>query len=601
MSQALEDYAMIGDGHTAGLVGSDGAVDWLCLPRFDSGACFASLLGTEENGHWTIAPQAPVLGVSRRYRRGTLILETEMSTSDGAVRVIDFMPHRHGNPTLIRIVEGVSGQVSMEMTLKLRFDYGRSVPWVRRTNAGISAVAGPNTVTVETPVPLRGENQHTAARFTVAAAERVPFVLTWHSSTEPAPDAFDAEEELHRAETEWLLWSNRTVPDGPFGDAVLRSLVVLKAMIYEPSGGVVAAPTTALPEELGGTRNWDYRYSWLRDASLTIQALAQNGCLSEAKAWRDWLLRAVAGDPAQLQIMYGIDGERWLPEHRLEWLEGYEASSPVRIGNGAADQFQLDVYGEVMDAMHQARIMGMAPDADAWALQLKLLEFVTDHWREPDEGIWEVRGPRRHFTHSKVMAWVAFDRAASGVEEHGLPGDAQRFRRLADEVHADVCANGFDGQLGTFVQHYGSHQLDASLLLMSLVGFLPADDPRVVATIDAIADTLTQDGLVLRYRTDGDYTDGLDGDEGTFLLCTFWLVQSLAQRGDHERAVAVFERALAVSNDVGLLAEEYDVKHQRMVGNYPQAFSHIGLLAAARALASAAPGHGQPPQRNLHR
>ena len=587
MSKRLEDYAMIGDGHTAALIGSDGAVDWLCLPRFDSGACFASLLGTEENGHWTLAPQAPVLEVSRRYRRGTLVLETEMTTTEGRVRLIDFMPHRHGNPTLIRIVEGISGQVPMEMTLRLRFDYGRSVPWVRRTDAGISAVAGPNTVTVDTPVPLRGENQHTEAQFTVVAGERVPFVLTWHSSTEPVPDAYDPEAELSRAETEWLAWSNRTVPDGPWSDAVLGSLVALKAMIYEPSGGVVAAPTTSLPEELGGSRNWDYRYSWLRDASLTIQALAENGCLSEAMAWRDWLLRAVAGDPAQLQIMYGIDGERWLPEHELTWLTGYEASSPVRIGNGAAEQFQLDVYGEVMDAMHQARTMGMAPDDDAWALQLELVEFVADHWREPDEGIWEVRGPRRNFTHSKVMTWVAFDRAARGIEEHGLPGDAKRFRQLADEVHADVCANGFDEHLGTFVQHYGSQELDASLLLMPLVGFLPADDPRVAATIDAIADTLTQDGLVLRYRTDGASTDGLDGAEGTFLLCTFWLVQALAQRGDRERASAVFERALAVSNDVGLLAEEYDVKHQRMLGNYPQAFSHIGLLAAARALTSA--------------
>ncbi len=510
------------------------------------------------------------------------------------------MPHRHGNPTLIRIVEGIEGRVAMNLTLRLRFDYGRSVPWVRRTDEGISAVAGPNTVTVAGPVPLRGENQHTAARFTVAAGERVPFVLAWHSSTEPAPDAYDADEELHRTETEWLAWSTRNVPDGPWSDAVLGSLVALKAMIYEPSGGVVASPTTSLPEEIGGSRNWDYRFCWLSDASLTILALAQNGCLSEAMAWRDWLLRAVAGDPAQLQIMYGIDGERWLPEHQLSWLDGYEASSPVRIGNGAAEQFQLDVYGEVMDAIHQARLMGMAPDDTAWALQLELVEFVADHWREPDEGIWEVRGPRRHFTHSKVMAWVAFDRAARGVEEHGLPGDATRFRRLADEVHADVCANGFNAHLGTFVQHYGSQELDASLLLMPLVGFLPADDSRVAATIDAIAGTLTQDGLVLRYRTDGDSTDGLAGDEGAFLLCTFWLVEALAQRGDRDRASTVFERALAVSNDVGLLAEEYGVRHQRMVGNYPQAFSHIGLLAAARALASAVPVQEQPQQPARH-
>ncbi len=588
MSTRLEDYAMIGDGHTSALVGADGSIDWLCLPRFDSGACFASLLGNEENGHWTIAPRARVLDVSRRYRPGTLVLETEVATAEGRVRLIDFMPHRHGNPTLVRIVEGISGRVPMQATLRLRFAYGRSVPWVRRTGTGIQAVAGPDLVTIDTPVALHGADHHTEAEFAVLPGERVPFILTWQSSIDPAPGRDDAESLLERTESEWRSWSARTVVDGPWKEAVLGSLVALKAMIYEPSGGVVAAPTTSLPEELGGARNWDYRYSWLRDASLTIQALAQNGCLAEAQAWRDWLLRAVAGDPGQLQIMYGIEGERWLPEHELDWLAGYEASRPVRIGNGAAQQFQLDVYGEVMDAMHHARAMGMPPDRDAWALQLALVEFVADHWHEPDEGIWEVRGPRRHFTHSKVMAWVAFDRAARGIDEHDQPGDAARFRRLADEVHADVCTNGFDRHLGTFVQHYGSTDLDASLLLLPLVGFLPADDPRVRATVDAVADTLIRGGLVLRYRTDGGSADGLSGTEGTFLLCTFWLVQALAQRGDHERARAVFERALAVANDVGLLAEEYDVARGRMVGNFPQAFSHIGLLAAARSLSGPA-------------
>jgi len=584
VSTRIENYAMIGDGHTAALVGTDGAIEWLCLPRFDSGACFASLLGTEENGHWTTAPEPAVTDVSRRYRRGTLVLETEMTTADGRVRLIDFMPHRHGNPTLIRIVEGLSGHVPMQTILRLRFDYGRSVPWVRRTDAGIRAVVGPNTVSVQTPVQLHGRNMHTEARFSVAAGDRVPFVLTWHSSTEPEPASCDADAGLELAEREWLAWSDRTVPEGPWSEAVLGSLVALKAMIYEPSGGVVAAPTTSLPEELGGSRNWDYRYCWLRDASLTIRALAQNGCLAEARAWRDWLLRAVAGDPAQLQIMYGLDGERWLPELELGWLPGYAESRPVRVGNGAAEQFQLDVYGEVMDAMHQARRMGMAPDAEAWALQQRLVEFVAEHWQEPDEGIWEIRGGRRHFTHSKVMAWVAFDRAARGVEEHGLPGDAEVFRRLAAEVHEDVCANGFDDQLGTFVQYYGGSALDASLLLIPLVGFLPAEDPRVVATVNAIAETLTEDGLVVRYRTDGVPADGLHGGEGTFLLCTFWLVEALAQRGDYEPAATLFERALSLRNGVGLLSEEYDAKHQRLVGNFPQAFSHIGLLAAARSL-----------------
>jgi GH15 family glucan-1,4-alpha-glucosidase len=587
LPQRIEDYAMIGDGHTAALVGSNGAIEWLCLPRFDSDACFASLLGTEENGHWTIEPTATVTDVKRRYRRGTLVLETELATTEGCVRIIDFMPHRHGNPTLIRIVEGVSGVVPMQLDLRLRFDYGRSIPWVRRTEAGIHAVAGPGTVSLHTAVPLEGTNLQTIGTFSMAEGERAPFVLTWFRSTESEPPARDPEAELERAEREWLEWSSRTATEGPWGEAVLNALVALKAMIYEPSGGVVAAPTTSLPERLGGSRNWDYRYCWLRDASMTIQALAESGCLAEATAWRDWLLRAVAGDPAQLQIMYGLDGERWLPELELDWLPGYADSRPVRVGNGAAEQFQLDVYGEVMDAMHRARRMGMATDVDAWALQLRLVEFVARHWQEPDEGIWEIRGGRRHFTHSKVMAWVAFDRAAKAVEEHGLPGDAAEFRRLAREVHDEVCALGFDEQLGTFVQHYGSRELDASLLLIPLVGFLPADDRRVIATVDAIADTLTEDGLVLRYRTDGIPTDGLHGGEGTFVLCTFWLVEALVQRGETDRATALFERALGLSNDVGLLSEEYDTRHQRMLGNFPQAFSHIGLLAAARSLSEA--------------
>jgi GH15 family glucan-1,4-alpha-glucosidase len=580
----IEDYAMIGDGHTAALVATDGAIEWLCLPRFDSGACFASMLGSDENGHWTIAPQEQVLRVERRYRPGTLVLETDMVTDSGSVRIIDVMPHRHANPTVIRIVEGLTGEVPMHTVLRLRLDYGRAVPWVRRTPDGIRAVAGPDAIVVHTPVPLHGENMHTVGTFGVAAGDMIPFTLTWYHAGDEEPAACDAVDQLARAETEWREWSDRTVTVGRWGESVLQSLVTLKALIYEPSGGIIAAPTTSLPEQLGGSRNWDYRYSWLRDASLTLQAFTANGCLSEAMAWRDWLLRAIAGDPAQLQIMYGVDGERRLPELELDWLPGYHGSRPVRIGNGAAEQFQLDVYGEVMDALHQARTMGMAPDDDAWALQRKLVEFVEQHWREPDEGIWEIRGPRRHFTHSKVMAWVAFDRAASGVELHGLSGDAARFRALAHDVHRDVCSAGFDDRLGTFVQHYGSTELDASLLLLPIVGFLSPDDPRIVATVDAIARDLTQDGLVKRYRTDGVDTDGLDGGEGTFLLCTFWLVQALAMRGERERATALFERVLTLRNDVGLLSEEYDVVAQRMLGNFPQAFSHIGLVNAARSL-----------------
>ncbi len=578
----IEDYALIGDGHTAALVTADGAIEWLCLPRFDSGACFASMLGTEENGHWTLAPDATVQRVERRYRRGTLVLETDMTTDSGSVRIIDFMPHRHGNPTLIRIVEGLSGVVSMRMVLKLRLDYGRAVPWVRRTPDGLRAVAGPDAIVVHTPVALHGANMHTEAVFDVSAGERIPFTLTWHHANDAEPSACDADDQLARTETDWLQWSERTVELGRWGDSVLHSLVTLKALIYEPSGAIIAAPTSSLPEQLGGARNWDYRYSWLRDASFTLQALTASGCLAEATAWRGWLLRAIAGDPAQLQIMYGVDGERRLPEQELDWLSGFHDSRPVRIGNGAAEQFQLDVYGEVMDALHHARTMGMKPDDDAWALQLVLVDFVEQHWREPDEGIWEVRGPRQHFTHSKVMAWVAFDRAARGVEEHGLPGDAARFRRLADEVHRDVCTKGLHAGRGTFVQSYGSSQLDASLLLLALVGFLPAHDPRIVATVDAIERDLTVDGLVLRYRTDG--TDGLEGDEGAFLLCSFWLVQALAAQGETARATELFERVVALCNDVGLLSEEYDAEAQRMLGNFPQAFSHIGLINAARSL-----------------
>jgi GH15 family glucan-1,4-alpha-glucosidase len=592
VSRRIEDHALIGDTHTAALVGLDGAITWLCLPRFDAPACFAALLGDDDDGQWTIAPVGSVLSTRRAYREGTLVLETVTQTETGTVKVVDFMPHRHGAPTVVRIVEGITGEVSMRSALCLRFDYGRSVPWVRVDGATLQAVAGSQSVVVTCPVPMEGDNRRRVADFTVSAGQRVPFVMTWHGWGQERPSAPDADQLLADTVGEWRAWSTRLQVHGPWAEQVTRSLVTLKALTYEPSGALVAAPTTSLPEQLGGSRNWDYRYTWLRDAAFTLEAFTANGCLTEAVAWRDWLLRAVAGDPSQLQIVYGIEGERWLPELTLGWLKGFEASTPVRIGNGAAEQFQLDVYGEVFSAMHEARRAGMAPDADAWALQRALADFVEAHWQEPDEGIWEVRGGRRHFVHSKVMAWVAFDRAARAVTEHGLAGDALRYRTLADQVHADVCRRGYDPDLGTFVQHYGSRRLDASLLLMPAVGFLPADDPRVVRTVDAIAENLTRDGFVQRYQTEDDALsapDGLTGSEGSFVLCTFWLVDALAMRGERTRAVTLFERVLATANDVGLLSEEHDVPGRRMLGNFPQAFSHVGLVNSARRLGASAP------------
>ncbi|MGV8964667.1 MAG: glycoside hydrolase family 15 protein [Cellulomonas sp.] len=592
MSRRIEDHALVGDTHTAALVSSDGAITWLCLPRFDAPACFASLLGGDDDGHWTIGPVEPVRSTTRSYRRGTLVLETLIETDTGSVRVIDFMPHRHVAPTVVRIVEGVRGEVAMCSDLCVRFDYGRSVPWVRVRGRVLQAVAGSQSVMVHASVDWTGDNRGSLAQFTVRAGQRVPFVLTWQGWDQATLDEPDAEQLLDDTVEQWCAWSDRLRVEGPWSDLVERSLVTLKALTYEPTGALVAAPTTSLPEQLGGARNWDYRFTWLRDAAFTLEAFTANGCLAEAVAWRDWLLRAVAGDPSQLQIVYGIEGERWLPELTLDWLTGYEASAPVRIGNGAAGQLQLDVYGEVLSAMHEARRAGMAPDQDAWALQRALVDFVEAHWQDPDEGIWEVRGGRRHFVHSKVMAWVAFDRAARAVTEHGLPGDAARYRALADAVHADVCRHGYDSDLGIFVQSYGSTRLDASLLLMPAVGFLPADDDRVVRTVDAIARDLTRDGFVQRYRTDLDESataDGLLGAEGSFVLCTFWLVDALALRGDHVRASALFERVVATANDVGLLSEEYDVPGERMLGNFPQAFSHVGLVNSARLLHLTAP------------
>ncbi|QEH35924.1 Trehalase [Aquisphaera giovannonii] len=580
MPSRIEDYALIGDCQAAALVGRDGSIDWLCVPRFDSAACFAALLGTPEDGRWLVGPRGGEPRVRRRYREGTLVLETEFETDAGTVALIDFMPPRSEHPDLVRIVEGRRGRVPMRMELVIRFDYGSVVPWVRRVEHGIAAIAGPDMLALRTDVPMHGENLHTVADFEVAEGQRVAFDLTWHPSHRPRPAEVDAARALEEAESWWREWSGRCDVDGEWCEAVRRSLITLKALTYAPTGGIVAAPTTSLPECLGGVRNWDYRYCWLRDATFTLYALMLAGYRQEAAAWREWLLRAVAGTPSRLQIMYGLAGERRLTEQQIPWLPGYEGSAPVRVGNGAWDQHQLDVYGEVIDALHQARRFGLEPDGDSWRFQRALMDFLESDWRRPDEGIWEVRGPRRQFTHSKVMAWVAFDRAVKGVEQAGLDGPVGRWRAIRDEIHAQVCAEGFDASLGSFVQSYGSKHLDASLLMMPLVGFLPATDPRVRGTVEAIERGLVTDGFVHRYRPDPG-VDGLPPGEGTFLLCTFWLADCLALMGRRDDARAIFERLLAIRNDVGLLSEGYDPQARRMVGNFPQAFSHIGLINTA--------------------
>lgn len=580
MSRLIEDYAVLGDTRTAALVARDGSIDWLCLPRFDSGACFAALLGGPEHGRWSIAPVAPVRGTKRRYRDGTLILETEFATDGGVVRVVDCMPPGESIPNLVRMVEGVSGQVPMRMDLTIRFDYGRTVPWVRRVNGILTAVGGPDALALRTPVEVHGENFSSVSEFTVHEGQRVPFVLSWYPShEEPAPE-LDACEQVAESERWWREWSAHCTYRGPWREAVVGSLVTLKALTYLPTGGIVAAATTSLPEALGGVRNWDYRYCWLRDATLTLYSLMLGGYLEEARAWRDWLLRAVAGSPTQLQIMYGVRGERRLPELMLDWLPGYEGSRPVRIGNAAAYQLQLDVHGEVCDALFQARKLGMQPDPTAWAVQNRMLEFLEGAWQEPDEGIWEVRGPRQHFTHSKIMAWVAFDRAVKTVERFGIGGPADSWRRARDAIHAEVCARGFNPDKGAFTQAYGSNNLDASLLMTALVGFLPATDKRVLGTIRAIERELLEDGLVVRYRTE-QANDGLPAGEGVFLACSFWLADNYALTGRGAEARALFERLLSLRNDVGLLAEEYDPARKRLLGNFPQAFSHVGLVNTA--------------------
>ena len=587
MAERIEDYGLIGDLQTAALVSRLGSIDWLCFPRFDSAACFAKLLGDAENGHWSLCPVSEIANARRSYRGDTLVLETELETADGVVRLIDFMPPRGEAPDVVRIVEGVEGRVPMTMDLTIRFDYGSVVPWVRRSVGGILAVAGPDALYLATPVGLTGQNLHTVAEFTVEAGQRIPFVLTWFPSHKDPPDRVDAEDALEDTVAYWDEWASACTHRGPFEDAVSRSLVTLKALIYGPTGGIVAAPTTSLPEELGGVRNWDYRYCWLRDATLTLLALVRAGYEDEASAWRDWLLRAIAGGvPGGLQIMYGLAGERRLTESELPWLEGYEGSRPVRIGNAASAQLQLDVYGEVSDVLYQARVAGLEASKDAWALTARFLDWLETGWREPDEGLWEVRGPRRHFTHSKMMAWVAFDRAVRSVEEQGLDGPVDRWRSLAEEIHDEVCREGYDAELGAFTQSFGAPRLDASLLMMPLVGFLPVDDARVAGTVAAIERDLVREGFVERYRADDENVgvDGLPPGEGVFLPCSFWLVQVQTLQGRLEDAQALFERLLALRNDLGLLSEEYDPATGRLVGNFPQAFTHLALVDAALTL-----------------
>lgn len=588
MSRPIEDYALLGDCETAALVASDGSVDWLCWPRFDSGACFAALLGGPEHGRWRIAPADPAPRVCRRYREGTLVLETEFETAEGAATVLDFMPPRDGRADLVRLVIGRRGRVAMRMEFVARFDYGAAVPWVTplEEGPGLRAIAGPDMLTLCTPVPLRGEGTASVGEFAVAAGERVPFVLTHSPSHRPPPVPVDAEAALAATEATWQAWSARCRHTSEWGEAVHRSHIVLKALTYAPTGGIVAAPTTSLPERIGGPRNWDYRFCWLRDATFTLLSLLDAGYVEEARAWRDWLLRAVAGSPAQMQIMYGVAGERRLTEWEAGWLPGYAGSRPVRVGNAAAAQFQLDVYGELMDVLHQAREAGLAASEAGWALQRALVGHVEAVWDRPDDGIWEVRGGQQHFIHSKVMAWVALDRAVKSAEHFGLDGPVAHWRDVRARIHAEVCAKGFDPGLGSFVQSYGSRHLDASLLLIPLVGFLPPEDSRVCGTVAAVERHLMADGLVLRYDTEAT-ADGLPPGEGAFLACSFWLADNLALQGRRAEARALFERLLALRNDVGLLAEEYDPRTRRQLGNFPQALSHLALTNTARNLSMA--------------
>jgi GH15 family glucan-1,4-alpha-glucosidase len=596
MASRIEDYALIGDCQTAALVGRDGSIDWLCFPRFDSGACFAALLGTPEHGRWLLAPAVAPRHIRRRYRPGTLVLETEYEVESGAVRVVECMPPRTATPDLVRMVVGLRGRVPMRMQLVIRFDYGSIVPWVRRIERGIRAIAGPDTLFLRADTSLRGADLTTVAEFDVAEGEQVGFDLAWQASHEGAPPECDVAGAIRDTTEWWEAWSARCRYEGPWKDVVLRSLITLKAMTYAPTGGIVAAPTTSLPERLGGVRNWDYRLCWLRDATFTLYALMMGGYVDEARAWREWLLRAVAGNPDQIQIMYGLAGERRLTELTLAWLPGYEGSAPVRIGNAAHHQFQLDIFGEVMDALHVARREGLPSDDDAWSVQQKLIEHLEQIWDQADEGIWEVRGPRRQFTHSKVMAWVALDRVVKDVERFGLRGPIDRWRRLRERIHDEVCRKAYDASRNAFVQYYGATELDASLLMMALVGFLPPDDPRIRGTVEAIERELVHDGFVARYPT-RQSLDGLPPGEGTFLPCTFWLADNLMILGRGADARGCFERLLGLANDVGLLSEEYDVEAKRLVGNFPQAFTHVSLINTACNLSrSPGPAHIRPAE-----
>ncbi len=592
----LEDYGFVGDTHSGALIGANGSIDWLCTPRFDSDACFAALLGTEKNGCWKIAPKEKPERVNQSYRGETLILETVFETSSGSVRLIDFMPPRGKYRDVIRIVEGIKGRVEMEMKLIIRFDYGMTIPWVQHSEEGLTATAGPNALILRCDVPTFGEDFSTAARFNVGEGERKSFVLTWHPGHVPPPKSVEAQDSLTQTETYWREWADRCTYRGEWRDAVVRSLLTLKALTYAPTGGIMAALTTSLPEKLGGIRNWDYRFCWLRDATFTLYSLMLAGYTEEAAAWSNWLLRAVAGDPAQLQIMYGAAGERRLTEIHLGHLPGYENSLPVRVGNAASEQFQLDVYGEVMDAMHLAREMKIDTDPAHWHLEKHLVDFVAANWMKPDEGIWEIRGPRRHFTHSKVMAWVAIDRAVRAVEEFGLDGDVDQWRELRHTIHAQVCAQGFHLQRRAFTQFYGSDKLDASVLMIPLVGFLPATDDRVRSTVELIEKELVVDGFVQRYHPfQSVEVDGLPPGEGSFLPCSFWLVDCLHLMGREKEAREMFHRLLKIRTPLGLLSEEYDTDAKRLVGNFPQAFSHISLINTARNLS---PKAGPADQRS---
>jgi GH15 family glucan-1,4-alpha-glucosidase len=600
MAERIEDYALLGDLQTAALVGRTGSVDWLTFPRFDSSSCFTALLGSREHGRWSIAPRAGGPATDRRYRPDTLILESEWEVDGGRVRVIDFMPPRETKPDLVRIVEGLEGSVRMRTELIVRFDYGSVVPWMRRLDAeSLLALGGPDGLLLRSPVELEPDDKTHVADFTVRAGDRVPFVLTWFPSHEDLPQPVDAEQALDDTQSYWHEWLENCKYEGQYREAVHTSLIVLKALTYRPTGGIVAAPTTSLPERVGGGRNWDYRYCWLRDATFTLYALMNAGFKQEAAAWRDWLLRAVGGDPANAQIMYGIGGQRRIPEYELDWLPGYAGSKPVRVGNAAAEQFQLDVYGEVMDALHQARLREIGPDQHAWSLQQILLEFLEGAWDQPDEGIWEVRGGRRHFTHSKVLTWVAFDRGVQTVERLGMKGPVDRWRQLCAEIHEEVCREGFNVELNSFTQSYGSSELDASTLLIPLLGFLPPDDPRVIGTIEAVQRELMRDGFVERYKTqEQNAVDGLTGNEGVFLPCSFWLVDALLMLERDDEARELFEKLLGVSNDLGLLAEEYDPSERRQLGNFPQAFTHVGLVNSAYNLSHHDSPHTQRSARS---